>query len=174
MRLTWPWNAVLITGVSDESIAGELAIQLSTSNPKLLILTARAESRAAPVIAEIKETKPDVAVRFVNIELGDLSAIRKAVEIDLADVTEIDHVVCAAAVMACPYSKTKDGLEMQFGVNYLANFLLTKLLLPKVQAAGPSSSVIIVSSAAVRQGEINFDDIGFDVSISIGDVFHNL
>lgn len=155
----------MITGISDESIAGELAIQLSTVDPKLLILTARAENRAAPVISKIKETKPDVAVRFVNIELSDLSAIRKAVEVDLADVTEIDHVVCAAAVMACPYSKTKDGFEMQFGVNYLANFLLTKLLLPKVQAAGPSSSVIIVSSAAVRQGKMNFDNIGFSVSI---------
>jgi NAD(P)-dependent dehydrogenase (short-subunit alcohol dehydrogenase family) len=39
--------------------------------------------------------------------------------------------------------------------------LLIKLLLPKVQAAGPSSSVIIVASSAVRGGKINLDDIGF-------------
>ncbi|KAJ5691141.1 hypothetical protein N7488_011876 [Penicillium malachiteum] len=154
-------KTILVTGVSNESIAGELAIQLAAADPKLLILTARTESRASSIIAKIHETKPDVAVRFLNLELSDLSSIRKAVNTDLADITTIDHVVFTAGVMACPYSMTKDGFEMQFCVNYLANFLLTKLLLPKVQSAGPSSSIIVVASSAVRQGVINFDDIGY-------------
>jgi NAD(P)-dependent dehydrogenase (short-subunit alcohol dehydrogenase family) len=156
----------LITGVSNESIAGELAVQLAAADPKLLILSARAESKVTAIIAKIKETKPNVGTRFLNMDLGDMSAIRKAVENDLADIPKIDHVVCVAAVMACPYAKTKDGFESQFGVNYLANFLLIKLLLPKVQAAGPSSSVIIVASSAVRGGKINLDDIGFSVSFA--------
>lgn len=159
-------SEVLITGVSDESIAGELAVQLAAVDPKLLILSARAESKVTPIIAKIKKTKPNVGTRFLNIELGDMSAIRNAVVNDLADIPKIDHVVCVAAVMACPYAKTKDGFESQFGVNYLANFLLIKLLLPKVQAAGPSSSVIIVASSAVRGGKINLDDLGFGVSIA--------
>ncbi|KAJ5713908.1 uncharacterized protein N7483_011089 [Penicillium malachiteum] len=154
-------KTILVTGVSNESIAGELALRLATADPKLLILTARAESRASPIIAKIKETKPDVAVRFLNLELSDLSSIHKAIDTDLADITKIDHVVFTAGVMACPYSITKDGFEMQFCVNYLANFLLTKLLLPKIQSAGPSSSIIVVASSAVRQGIINFDDIGY-------------
>lgn len=157
-------SKVLITGVSDESIAGELALQISAVDPKLLILSARAESKVTPIINKIKESKPNVATRFLNMQLDDMGAIRKAVENDLADIPKIDHVVCVAGVMTCPYAKTKDGFESQFGVNYLANFLLVKLLLPKVQAAGPSSSVIIVASSAVRGGKLNFDDIGFSVS----------
>lgn len=158
---------VLITGVSNESIAGELAVQISASNPKLLILSARAESKVTPIITKIKESKPNVATRFLNMELGDMGAIRKAVENDLADVSKINHVVCVAGVMACPYGKTKDGFESQLGVNYLANFLLVKLLLPKVQAAGPSASIIIVASSAARIGKLYFDDIGFSVRILI-------
>ncbi|OQD74887.1 hypothetical protein PENDEC_c009G02810 [Penicillium decumbens] len=154
-------KTVLITGVSPESIAGELAVQISAVDPKLLILSARAESKVTPIINKIKESKPNVATRFLNMELGDLHAIRNAVENDLADLPKIDHVVCVAAVMACPYAKTKDGFESQLGVNYIANFLLVKLLLPKVQAAGPSSSIIIVASSAVHGGKLNFDDIGF-------------
>ncbi|KAJ6119874.1 Short-chain dehydrogenase/reductase SDR [Penicillium sp. IBT 18751x] len=154
-------KTVLITGVSQESIAGELAVQLAAVDPKLLILSARAECKVTPIINMIKEKNPNVATRFLNMELGDMSAIRNAVENDLADIPKIDHVVCVAAVMACPYTKTKDGFESQFGVNYLANFLLVKLLLPKVQAAGPSSSVIIVASSAVRNGKINLDDLDF-------------
>lgn len=152
---------MLITGVSPESIAGELAIQISAVNPKLLILSARSESKVTPIIDRIKEAKPNVATRFLGMDLGDLSTIHKAVENGLSDVPQIDHAVCAAGVMACPYSKTKDGFEMQFGVNYLANFLLVKLLLPKIQVAGPSSSVIILSSSAARQGKIHFDDLDF-------------
>lgn len=116
------------------------------------------------MIDKIKENKPNVMTRFLHMDLSHLRGIREAVAHDLADISQIDHVICAAGVMACPYTKTEDGFEMQFGVNYLANFLLVKLLLPKVQAAGPLSSIISVASAAVRQGKVNFDDIGFNVS----------
>lgn len=130
----------------------------------MLILSARSESKVIPIMRQIKETKPNVETRFLNMDLSDLSAIRKAATEDLADIPKIDHVVCVAGVMICPYGRTKDGFEMQLGVNYLANFLLIKLLLPKVEAAGPSSSIIIVSSSSVRHGKIHFDDIGFSVS----------
>ncbi|CAI7589120.1 unnamed protein product [Penicillium glandicola] len=153
-------KTVLITGVSDDSIAGELALQLSTADPKLLILSARAESKVAGVREKIKSAKPNVETRFLNMDLSDLSAVRNAVG-DLADVSHIDHVICVAGVMFPPYSKTKDGFESQLGVNYLANFLFVKLLLPKVRAAGSDSSVVIMASSMVRQGKMYFDDLNF-------------
>ncbi|KAJ5561899.1 Short-chain dehydrogenase/reductase SDR [Penicillium sp. DV-2018c] len=153
-------KTILITGVSDESIAGELALQVSTANPKLLILTARAESKVAGIRARIHASAPEVQVRFLKMDLSDFADVRKAAG-DLADVSHIDHLVCVAGVMMSPYSKTKDGMESQLAVNYLANFLLVKLLLPKVRAAGPESSVIIVASSAVRLGKMNFEDYNF-------------
>jgi NAD(P)-dependent dehydrogenase (short-subunit alcohol dehydrogenase family) len=65
--------------------------------------------------------------------------------------------------MVPPYGVTKDGFESQFGVNYIANFLLVQLLLPKIKVAGPSSSIIIVASSAVRNGVVHFGDVGFSV-----------
>ncbi|KGO67781.1 Short-chain dehydrogenase/reductase SDR [Penicillium italicum] len=153
-------KTVLITGVSDDSIAGELALQLSVADPKLLILSARAESKVAGIRERIKSTKPSVETRFLNMDLSDLSAVRNAVG-DLADVSRIDHLVCVAGVMFPPYNKTTDGFESQLGVNYLANFLLVKLLLPKIRAAGPNSSVIIMASSMARQGKMHFDDFNF-------------
>lgn len=61
------------------------------------------------------------------MDLGNLSAIRRAVDHNLQGVAQIDHLVCAAGVMASQYSKTLDGFETQLGVNYIANFLLVKL-----------------------------------------------
>ena len=111
---------------------------------------------------KIKSAKPNVGTRFLNMDLSDLAAVRDAVE-DLKDVPHIDHLVCVAGVMFPPYSKTKDGFESQLGVNYLANFLLVKLLLPKIRAAEPGSSVVIMASSMARQGKMHFDDFNFSV-----------
>ncbi|KAF4218263.1 hypothetical protein CNMCM8980_005487 [Aspergillus fumigatiaffinis] len=146
-------KTILITGVSGDSIAGELAFQLSAAAPHLLILSARAEERVTPVVEKIKSVAPNVNTRFLKMDLGDTSSIRKAVD-TLHDIPKIDHLACVAGVMVPPYGTTKDGFEMQFGVNYLANLLLVKLLLPKVRAAGPDFS-------AARSGKVDFEDVGF-------------
>lgn len=157
-------KTVLITGISNDSIAGELALQLSNASPALLILSARSESRVEPIIAKIAAKNPNVSTRFLQMDLGNLKDIHRAVA-SLHDVPKIHHIAAVAGVMIPPYGTTVDGVETQFGVNYLANFALVKLLLPKVEAAGASSSIIIVASSAVRGGVVNFGNIDYDVSI---------
>jgi NAD(P)-dependent dehydrogenase (short-subunit alcohol dehydrogenase family) len=66
-----------------------------------------------------------------------------------------------AGIMACPYSKTVDGFESQFGVNHLAHFLLTTSLLPELEAGQPSR-VVVVSSVANKRGGIHWDDINWE------------
>jgi NAD(P)-dependent dehydrogenase (short-subunit alcohol dehydrogenase family) len=99
------------------------------------------------------------------MDLGDTGNIRNAVD-TLHDIPKIDHLACVAGAMVPPYGTTKDGFEMQFGVNYLANFLLVKLLLPKVRAAGVGSSIVIVASSAARSGKVDFENVGFSVCVS--------
>jgi NAD(P)-dependent dehydrogenase (short-subunit alcohol dehydrogenase family) len=160
--------SVLITGVSGGSLAGELALQLSSASPARLILSARSESRVAPIVDKIKADYPEVATSFLKMDLSDLSDVRRAAE-SLSDTPKIDHLVAVAGIMVPPYGRTVDGVESQFGVNYLANFQLVKLLLPKIRAAGTSASIVIMASSAVRTGKVNFDDIGFSVCPSLCD-----
>ena len=70
-----------------------------------------------------------------------------------------------AGVMACPYTKTVDGFEMQFGVNHLGHFLLTNLLLDRIKKA-PSARIVNLSSMGHTWGKINFDNLNLTQNYS--------
>ncbi|MGH3332930.1 MAG: SDR family NAD(P)-dependent oxidoreductase, partial [Nocardioidaceae bacterium] len=53
---------------------------------------------------------------------------------------------------------TADGLEHTFALNHLAPYLLTNLLLERLEASAPSR-VVTVSSGAQAMGRIDFDDL---------------
>lgn len=72
--------------------------------------------------------------------------------------TRLDVLINNAGVYQCPYSRTEDGFEMQFGVNHLGHFLLTHLLLDLLKRSVPSR-IVVVSSRLYKRGEINFDDL---------------
>ena len=57
---------------------------------------------------------------------------------------KITALINNAGVMACPFTKSKDGFELQMGTNHFGHFYLTQLLLPRLQ----SSRIVNVSSAA--------------------------
>jgi WW domain-containing oxidoreductase len=54
--------------------------------------------------------------------------------------------------MACPFSLSADGHEMQFATNHLGHFLLANELLPvlkrSAQQASENSRIVVLSSAA--------------------------
>ncbi|XP_028822032.1 retinol dehydrogenase 12 isoform X1 [Denticeps clupeoides] len=70
----------------------------------------------------------------------------------------VNILVNNAGVMLCPYSKTADGFEMQFGVNHLGHFLLTYLLMDLMKKSAPAR-IVNVASVAHTWGSIQLDDI---------------
>lgn len=73
--------------------------------------------------------------------------------------------------MRCPHSLTKDGLELQLGVNHMGHFLLTNLLLDKLKQSGPSR-IVVVSSIAHTRGDINVTDLNSEKSYDEGKAYN--
>ena len=60
-----------------------------------------------------------------------------------------------AGVMFTPFSRTADGLEIQFGTNHLGHFELTRLLAPRLVEG---ARIVILSSDGHRMSDVDLDD----------------
>lgn len=63
-----------------------------------------------------------------TLDLGDLSSVRDFASYVQASYPQIDCLMNNAGVMYSPPGKTKDGFEIQMGVNVIGHFLLAKYL----------------------------------------------
>ena len=61
--------------------------------------------------------------------------------------------------MACPFGKTADGFETQFGANHLGHFVLVNRIAALMK---PGSRLVNLSSAGHRYSDVDLDDPNFD------------
>jgi NAD(P)-dependent dehydrogenase (short-subunit alcohol dehydrogenase family) len=104
-------------------------------------------------------------IHTVELDLARLDSVRAAGQSIASRHPRIDILINNAGVMFTPPSTTADGFELQFGVDHLGHYLLTKLLLPPLSVAAAESGdarVVTVSSEAHRRWGIDLDDINFE------------
>lgn len=154
----------LVTGPSEGGIGAETVTTLARATPRLLLLAGRSRQKIQPVIDQVKEQHPEVPVDFVVLDLSSQASVRAAVQEVKTKGNTIDVLINNAAIMACPFSRTKDGIEMQFGTNHIGPFLFSNLLL-KNGLVSPNGRIVNVnSSASVRRGIMilpNFEDLTY-------------
>lgn len=80
---------------------------------------------------------------FHKLDLANLKSVREFV--NELNETHIDILINNAGVFFPKYCTTDDGFEMHFGTNHLGHFLLTILLLPKLNNA-KQARIVNVSS----------------------------
>lgn len=137
------------TGIGKETVRG-----LAARGGRVL-LACRSRDKTLPVIDEIREQTGNDALGFVHLDLEDLAQVRQAAAELLAEAPAI-HVLINNAGLARSHGITKDGFERTFGVNHLGHFLLTRLLLPRIEASGPARIVNVSSHSHYRAKRIDF------------------
>ena len=141
-------KVVLITGAST-GIGRETARALSLKNAHLVLL-GRAKTKYDPLIAELKDAG-NSKIDFIEVELESLDSVKRAANQFLAMKLPL-NVLINNAGLAGTRTLTMDGFEVTFGVNHLAHFLLTYLLLDKLKESKPSR-IVTVSSMAHYNGK---------------------
>ena len=156
-------KTAIITG-ANTGIGLETAVDFAKRNGRV-ILACRNKEKGEAAVVQVKKRSGNENVVFVQLDLSSLESVRAFSSKVLASEPRIDILVNNAGMMGCPYAKTVDGFETTFGVNHLAPFLLTNLLLGRLKEA-PSARIVNVSALLYRLGKINFDDLNSEQSYS--------
>lgn len=125
------------------------------------ILACRNRAKAEVAMADILAGRPRGSVEFVELDLADLSSVRRAGDDLMGRTDRLDILGNNAGLMWTDASRTADGFEMQFGVNHLGHFALTGHLLPLLDAT-EGSRVVNHSSIGHRPGALHRTDPNFD------------
>ena len=141
----------LITG-ANSGIGFEAAKVLAAKGARVL-LGCRDEVRGRWAAKRIERACPRAKVEWLPLDLADLASVRHAAQ----RVRKLDVLINNAGIMRPPLGHTKDGFELQFGINHLGHFALTGLLLEKLSVE--DARVVTVSSIAHRRGRIDFANL---------------
>lgn len=125
-----------------------------------VVLACRSAGKGEAATTRIAAERPRGTVAFAALDLADLDSVRAFAD-EFASANErLDLLINNAGVMIPPESTTKQGFELQFGVNHLGHFALTGLLLPLLRVT-QGARVVTVASSAHRIGAMDFDDLHF-------------
>lgn len=149
-------KTVVITGAT--SGLGSETARVFAAHGAHVIITVRNVEKAASVVEMVRD-KTGKTIEVEELELDSMVSVRAFADRILARKVKIDYLINNAGVASCPFGRTVDGFEMQFGVNHLGHFLMTNLIAPTLADGG---RVVLLSSTGHRMSPIVFDDINYE------------
>ena len=146
-------KVVMVTGSTD-GLGREVARRVAALGAHVIV-HGRNQERGKEVVSEIAKDGKGTA-RFYAADFASLAEVRTLAQAINRDYNRIDVLVNNAGIWIKDRQVSKDGHELHFAVNYLAGFLLTRALLPKIVASAPSR---IVNVSSLSAAPIDFTDV---------------
>lgn len=149
-------KTALVTGST--SGLGEVVAKRLGAMGATVIVHGLDEQRGAAIAAEITRAGPGRAVYYPG-DLGSLQQVDALAKRVRAAHPQLHLLINNAGIGGASNGERResaDGHELVFAVNYLSHFLLTRELLPALEAAAPAR---IVNVASIGQRPVNFDDV---------------
>ncbi|KAI9821675.1 MAG: hypothetical protein M1827_002256 [Pycnora praestabilis] len=145
-------KVVMITG-GTSGIGAAIAKDLAQRGAQIILLTQHAPSDA--FLAEfVEDMRTDTGSELIYAEQVDLSSLHSirlfaTKWVDNAPPRRLDMLILCAATLTPPRSTlqlTQDGVELNWGINYLANFHLLSILSPAIRAQPADRDVRVIFS----------------------------
>ena len=152
--MTMKGKTALITGSTD-GVGRYVAERLAAEGARVIV-HGRDRARGEAVVERIMRQGGDA--RLLIADLSSLAEVRLLAEAVRRDSDGLDALVNNAGIGTSGAQREfgADGFELRFAVNYLAGFLLTRLLLPMLEGRASSR---IVNVASAGQQPIDFTDV---------------
>jgi len=147
-------KTVLITG-ANAGIGFATAAALAAKGATV-ILHARNEEKAEDARQRILQKQPGASVDIAFADLASRIQISNMTDSIEDKYPKLDVLINNAGIITKKFKTTRDGFEMQFGVNHMAPFLLVGLLTPQLKAAKSARIINVSSDAHYRCKDIDF------------------
>src|SRR5262249_18648340 len=148
-------KTVLVTGSTD-GVGRLVARRLADQGARVLI-HGRDRTRGEQLLDEIRAANRGSAA-FLPADFSSLVEVRRLADTVRQDCDRLDILINNAGIgsggSARQRETSQDGHELRFAVNYLAGFLLTRVLLPLLTRGKPAR---IVNVSSLGQHPIDFD-----------------
>jgi NAD(P)-dependent dehydrogenase (short-subunit alcohol dehydrogenase family) len=126
-----------------------------------VLVHGRDSAAVGAVCRELARASGNAEVTGVVADFASLASVRRLAAEMNARHARLDVLVNNAGTSVPQRRLTGDGFEWTFGVNHLAPFLLTTLLLDKLKTSAPAR-VVTVASMAYRRGTLELDDLNWE------------
>ena len=146
---------VIITGITS-GIGTAIALDLAKRDYKIN-LVARTEESGNKIKDLIYKKTKNNDVHVYKCDLSLQTEVHEFVNNFRKQNNGLDILINNAAIIPNKKTITKEGNEMQFAVNYIAPYLLSRLLLDLLKNNAPSR-IVNTSSTAHTGGNLNIND----------------
>ncbi|ATQ45124.1 SDR family NAD(P)-dependent oxidoreductase [Caulobacter mirabilis] len=151
---------ILVTGVS-AGLGVETARVLAAHGAQV-VGAARDLAKARAATEQVRaEAANGGGLELIELDLASLASVRACADALVADGRPFDLVIANAGVMACPFGKTADGFETQFGTNHLGHFVFVNRI---ASLMGPGSRLVNLASSGHRFSDVNLEDPNFETT----------
>lgn len=145
----------LVTG-ANSGMGLATTVELARKGAKV-IMVCRNRQRGEEALAAAKQKSHSEDIELMLCDLASLESIRSFAEEFTRKYPILDILINNAGVVTIKRQLTKDGFEMDLGVNHLGHFLLTNLLLEPLKAA-EQGRIVVVASGAYKIGALHYED----------------
>jgi retinol dehydrogenase 14 len=146
----------LITG-GTSGIGKATAVALAAMDANVIVV-GRNPERGEAAVEEIRARSHNESVELMLAELSVQAEVRRLAEEFQERHDRLDVLANNAGLVQSKRTETPDGIETTLAINHLAPFLLTDLLLGRLEKSAPSR-VITISSETERWGKMDFEDM---------------
>jgi NAD(P)-dependent dehydrogenase (short-subunit alcohol dehydrogenase family) len=151
-------QTILVTGSTD-GLGRRLAHELAARGA-IVLVHGRSAARLEETHREIRAATGRDRLGSYLADFSSLEEVRRFAEEVEQDHERLDVLVNNAGIgggtRASGREESRDGYERRLAVNYLAPFLLTRLLLPLFRRSAPAR---IINVASAGQAPIDFADV---------------
>jgi len=149
-------RVIVVTGAT--SGLGRAGAEQLARDGATVIAVGRNPDKTARVVAELSEATGNPNVSAVVADMGDYESVRRAADQILVEHDRLDVLIHNAGALAHERVDALDGTEATVASQVVGPFLLTCLLLERLEESAPAR-VITMSSGGMYSAELTIDGL---------------